>query len=55
MIVEFYRAMWIFYRKHYAERRIVLLEWAVLAGIVARGLLALGINALRPADRKRVS
>jgi hypothetical protein len=55
MIVEFYRAMWLFYRKHYAERRLLLLEWAVLAGIVARGLLALGLNALRPANRKRVS
>ncbi len=55
MLVEFYRAMWLFYRKHYAERSIVLLKWAVLAGIVARGLLALGINALRPAARKRVA
>lgn len=55
MIVEFYRAMWLFYRKHYAERRVLLIEWAVLAGIIARGLLALGVNALRPADRKRVS
>lgn len=55
MIVEFYRAMWLFYRKHYAERHLLLLEWVVLAGIVARGLLALGINALRPRDRKRVA
>lgn len=55
MIVEFYRAMWLFYRKHYAKQRFLLLEWAVLAGIVARGLLALLLNALRPADRKRVS
>lgn len=55
MIVEFYRAMWLFYRKHYAERHLLLLEWTVLAGIVARGLLALGVNALRPAERKRVS
>lgn len=55
MIVEFYRAMWLFYRKHYAERHPLLLEWAVLAGIVGRGLVALGVNALRPEDRKRVS
>jgi N-acetylglucosaminyl-diphospho-decaprenol L-rhamnosyltransferase len=55
MIIEFYRAMWLFYRKHYAKRRVLLLDWVVLAGIVARGLLALGINALRPADRKRVA
>lgn len=55
MIVEFYRAMWLFYRKHYAKRRIILLEWVVLAGIVGRGLVALVINAMRPAERKRVS
>lgn len=55
MIVEFYRAMWLFYRKHYAKRRILLLELAVLFGIVLRGLLALGRNAFRPAGRKRVS
>jgi N-acetylglucosaminyl-diphospho-decaprenol L-rhamnosyltransferase len=55
MIVEFYRSMWLFYRKHYAERRTKLLEWVVLAGIVARGMFALGVNALRPAGRKRVS
>jgi len=55
MIVEFYRAMWLFYRKHYAERHIFLIDWTILAGIVARGLLALGVNALRPAHQKRVS
>ena len=55
MITEFYKAMWLFYRKHYAQRQFLLLEWAVLAGIVARGILALAINALRPAGRKRVS
>ena len=55
MIIEFYKAMWLFNRKHYAQRQFLLLEWAVLAGIVARGIVALGINALRPADRKRVS
>ena len=55
MIVEFYRAMWLFYRKHYAERHSFLIDWTILAGIVARGLLALGLNALRPAHQKRVS
>ncbi|CAN5588816.1 glycosyltransferase family 2 protein [soil metagenome] len=55
MIVEFYRAMWLFYRKHYAKQQMLLLELAVLSGIVLRGLLALFRNALRPADRKRVS
>jgi hypothetical protein len=47
--------MWLFYRKHYSERRIFLIDWAILAGIVTRGLIALGVNALRPADQKRVS
>jgi GT2 family glycosyltransferase len=55
MIVEFYRAMWLFYRKHYSEQRSFLLNWIVLAGITGRGCLALAINALRPADRKRVA
>jgi GT2 family glycosyltransferase len=55
MIVEFYRAMWIFYRKHQARQRGVLLDWAVLGGIVARGLVALGVNVLRPAAARRVS
>jgi GT2 family glycosyltransferase len=55
MIVEFYRAMWLFYRKHYADRHVFLIDWTILAGIVARGLLALGLNALRPAHQKRVS
>jgi GT2 family glycosyltransferase len=55
MIVEFYRAMWLFYRKHYAERRSFLLNWIILAGIAGRGCLALAINALRPTGRKRVA
>ncbi|MFW6074562.1 MAG: glycosyltransferase family 2 protein [Chloroflexota bacterium] len=55
MIVEFYRAMWLFYRKHYAERSPFLLDWLVILGIIARGTLALGMNVLRPAGSKRVS
>jgi GT2 family glycosyltransferase len=55
MIVEFYRAMWLFHRKHYAERTGFLLNWLVAAGIVLRGGLALAANALRQADAKRVS
>jgi GT2 family glycosyltransferase len=55
MIHEFYRAMWVFHRKHYARDTFLLLNWLVLAGIVARGLLATFLNALRPADSKRVA
>jgi GT2 family glycosyltransferase len=55
MIVEFYRAMWLFHSKHYARRTPLLLNWLVGLGIVARGLLALAINAARPADAKRVA
>ncbi len=55
LIVEFYRAMYLFYRKHYAQRAPRALNWLVTAGIVARGALALGVNLLRPPGRKRVA
>jgi GT2 family glycosyltransferase len=55
MIVEFYRAMWLFHRKHYAKTTFFLLNWLVFAGIVVRGGLAIAANALRPAGAKRVS
>jgi hypothetical protein len=54
-IREFYRAMDIFYRKHYAERYNGLVNALVKAGITARGMLALTQNALRPVERKRVT
>jgi N-acetylglucosaminyl-diphospho-decaprenol L-rhamnosyltransferase len=54
-IREFYRAMHIFYRKHYAERYNGLVNALVKAGITARGTLALAQNALRPVERKRVT
>lgn len=55
MIFEFYRAMWLFHRKHYARHRHVLVNLLVYAGIVVRGLLALAINLARPRGRKRVA
>lgn len=55
MIVEFYRAMYLFHRKHYAPTSPRLMNWLVLVGIVARGAFALSVNALRPAERKRVA
>jgi N-acetylglucosaminyl-diphospho-decaprenol L-rhamnosyltransferase len=55
MIVEFYRAMYLFHRKHYASRSPRPLNWLVAAGIAARGGAALGVNLLRPATKKRVA
>jgi hypothetical protein len=55
MIIEFYRAMWLFHRKHYADNTAFLLNWLVVAGIFLRGGLAIVANALRPAGAKRVS
>lgn len=50
---EFYRAMWLFHEKHYARRYPFLLNMLVMIGIVTRGLLALIVNAFKPADRKK--
>ncbi len=55
MLYEFYRAMWLFHRKHYAPRSNWLLNWLVLAGIIVRGGVAMASNALRPAHAKRVA
>jgi hypothetical protein len=55
MILEFYRAMHLFYRKHYAPRSPRPVNWLVAGGIAVRGAVALGVNALRPAGRKRVA
>jgi hypothetical protein len=55
MIVEFYRAMYLFYRKHYASRSPRPLNWLVTLGIAGRGVLALALNLLRPTAKKRVA
>lgn len=55
MIVEFYRAMYLFHQKHYAIRSPRPLNWLVAAGIAARGGVALGLNLLRPVTKKRVA
>ena len=54
-IREFYRAMHIFYRKHYAGRNIGPINVVVSLGITLRGWIALAQNALRPTERKRVT
>lgn len=55
MIVQFYRSMRIFYRKHYAARTFFAVNWLVEAGIMVRGAIALLQNLLRPAANKRVT
>jgi GT2 family glycosyltransferase len=47
MLREFHRAMWLFYRKHYASGWRAALAPAVWLGIRARYGLVLGLNAAR--------
>lgn len=54
-IVEFYRAMLIFYRKHYAHNTFFLLNWFIIAGIYTHGGLALLVNSFRPRAQKRTT
>jgi len=54
-IREFYRAMHIFHRKHYAQRYSGLINAVIRFGISLRGTIALLQNALRPVERKRVT
>lgn len=49
-IVEFYRAMLVFHRKHFARKTFFLLNWLIVAGIYLRGGLALLLNRLRPRE-----
>ncbi len=51
---EFYRAMYIFYRKHYARHTFWLLRPVIVTGIIVQGSWALLRNALRPATSRRV-
>jgi GT2 family glycosyltransferase len=52
---EFFRAMHVFYRKHYAPRAPAAQNALVTAGIVAIGLGSLVMDRLRPAARRKVS
>lgn len=54
-IREFYHAMHVFYRKHYAGSHSGLINAVITLGIAVRGTVALLQNALRPAERKRVT
>ena len=52
---EFYRAMLIFYRKHYAAGTFFLWRWLMPAAISIFGVFAYLRNYLRPAPSRRVS
>ncbi|MDQ5823670.1 MAG: glycosyltransferase family 2 protein [Chloroflexota bacterium] len=54
-IREFYRAMHVFYRKHYAESRPGIINAVVTLGIAVRGTIALLQNAMRSTEHKRVT
>ncbi len=45
--IEFYRAMYIFYVKHYRQTTPFYLDWAVLSGIALKGGLALAPEIFR--------
>ncbi|RIK31020.1 MAG: glycosyltransferase family 2 protein [Chloroflexi bacterium] len=49
--IEFYRAMYIFYAKHYRATTPFYLDWFVLAGIALKGGLALAPEIFRRRDR----
>lgn len=55
LIIEFYRAMYLFHRKHYASQTFALINWLIAAGIFLRACVALGLNLVRPATGKRVA
>ena len=52
---EFFRAMLLFYGKHYARKASLVQNLAVTAGIVFLGAAALLADRLRPAELRRVS
>ena len=51
---EFYRAMRIFFAKHYAAQTALPARWAIVAGIYARALVALVANYAHPHTVRRV-
>ena len=52
---EFFRAMYLFYEKHYAARAPLVQNVVVTAGIVILGATSLAADRLRPPGRRRVS
>lgn len=54
MTIHFYRAMWLFHSKHYAQRTPFLLNWVTALGLVGLCSLSLIINLLRRPERRKV-
>jgi len=46
-VMLFYRAMAVFYRKHYARKHNLVMNYLVYTGIYLKAIISLGINALR--------
>ena len=53
-LLEFYRAMLIFFAKHYAAQTTMPARWAIIGGIYVRALVALIANYARPRTVRRV-
>ena len=51
---EFYRAMWVFFQKHYAPQTFFLWRWLIFSAIFFRGGLAYLMNLIRPANKRGV-
>lgn len=54
LIIEFYRAMHLFHRKHYASNLPRIVNALITAGIIGRGSFALVRNLFRPASARKV-
>lgn len=54
-IIEFYRAMQIFFDKHYAPTSNLPLRLLIVSGIWAKCAFSLAVNCLRPPEARRVS
>ena len=50
--IDFYEAMWIFYRKHYQAETPWLLDKLILTGVVAKGALDVGWRLWRFCRRR---
>ncbi len=49
LIYEFYRAMWLFYKKHYKKKHFFLINWCVCFGIGIQFLIKVVINFVKGA------
>jgi N-acetylglucosaminyl-diphospho-decaprenol L-rhamnosyltransferase len=54
MTIEFYRAMWLFHKKHFAQRTFFLINWVTALGLIGLCGFALTINFIRPPEKRKV-